>query len=688
MDEGLMSAALGAVNKGGEQPEKQVSEADKSLVKQWLDNIENAKGHHRKAFKKMRDDIKFAKGQQWPEQSDGDERYVVNLVQRHIQQRVAALYAKNPKVVAKRKKRMEFSYWDETPEALQTAMMGAQMGDPQSMQVMQDVMEGRQRRMMIDKVGKTLEILFAHYMSEPVPNFKLQTKQLVRRVNTCGVGYIKLGYQRMMGRSPEVNARIQDFSDRLATLKRMTEEQAEGEFQDTSAEAAELTAMLDAVTNQQEIVLREGLVFDFPKSWSIIVDPACVQLKGFVGAGWVAQEFMFTEDEIEEIYEIDVSDSGARPYYQRASASSKDNDSWTDQQPKGGSEPAHYRVYEIYDKRHGLMLTVCEGCEEFLSQPKAPDVFIEQFFPFFALTFNDIEDECGIYPDSDVRLLRPMQLEYNRARNTLREHRIANRPAYTAPKGVLPESDKGKLADHETSELIELSVPPGTDMRSVIQPLAKVPIDPAVYDTMPFFDDIQKSVGSQEANFGGTSGAAATEVSVAEGSRMATIQSNIDDMDDFLSQLARTGGQIMLDQMTKETVMRIVGPGAVWPDVSRADLVEEMYLDVEAGSSGRPNKAYELANYERIAPTLLQIPGIRPSWLAKQGLVRLDDNLDLTDAFLEGLPSIMSMNRMQQLGTGDPATDPNQQGQEGGDKNTDPQQRQAGPQPAYPTAGG
>jgi hypothetical protein len=648
-----------------------------------MKKIEKAKTHWKPVFKRMRDDMKFVKGDQWPGQVEDDDRYVANLCQRHVQQRVSSLYAKNPKCVARRRKTLDFQMWDENPQSLQQAMMMSQPQvdpmtgmvmppDPNAMMLMQDVMQGRQRRQMIERIGKTLEILFNYYTHEQKPNFKLAMKQLVRRVETTGVGFIKVGFQRMMGRTPDVNAQIADFSDRLAEIQRLAEESMEENGEQSLA---------DVLMQEPEIIIREGLVFDFPRAWNLIVDPACVQLKGFVGANWVAQEFTFDAEAIQRIYGIDdIGGKGAKEY--RSSESSQEA---FEQARKGDDQCGEYRVYEIYDKTTGEMLTVCEGYDDFLEEPTTPRVFIEDFYPFFVLSFNDIEDEKCIYPPSDVRLMRHMQMEHNRAREGLRQHRIANIPAYGAPKGVLDDEDKWKLATHETSELIEFNVPPTTDMKSVIQPLQKVPIDPSVYDTSPFFDDIQKAIGSQEANFGGVSGAAATEISVAEGSRMGTIQSNIDDMNDFLTEVSRAASQIMLREVSAETAKKIAGPGAVWPEATRTDVVEELWLEIEAGSSGRPNKAYEVANFERLAPTLLQIPGISPQWLAKQALQRLDDNLDLTDAIMEGLPSIMSMNRMSQMGTGDPATDPNQQGGEGGDKNSNPQQNESQGQPAFPT---
>lgn len=673
----LIPAGVGIPGFDSSDEEKEATAERKALVARWLDDVRAAKDHHKDAFKQMKDDIKFAKGLQWPGQAAKDDRYVVNLVLRHIQQRVAALYAKNPTMVAKRKPRMDFAMWDESPEQLQQVIQGLAMQDPSIAALAQDIAQGRARRKQIERIGKTLEIMMRYYMNEQQPPFKLRAKQLIRRTETTGVGFIKLGFQRATGQDPDTADKIADFSTRLAHLERLANEINEGEVFGDQAEIEELRLAMAQMAQQPEIILREGLVFDFPRSWSVIVDPACTELKGFVGANWVAQEFIFSAEKIEELYGVDdIGSKGAKEYARKSNG---------EKPVRSGDKGAEFRVFEIYDKLTGMMLTVCEGYDDFLEEPAAPRVYIEQFFPFFVLSFNDIEDDEGIYPPSDVFLMRAMQMETNRAREGLREHRIANRPAYGAARGVLGTEDKARLSDHQAHEVIEFDIPPGTPVASVMQGIPKVPIDPSVYDTSVFFDDIQKAIGSQEANFGGASGAAATEVSVAEGSRLATIQSNIDDLNDFLSLVARAASGILLKEISQETARKIVGPGAVWPEMTVGDIAEELYLDIEAGSSGRPNKAYDLANFERAAPTLLQVPGITPKWLAKQIITRLDDNIDLTDAYLDGLPSIMAMNRQAQLSTGDPATDPNQQGGEGGDKNNNPQQRQPGAQPAYPT---
>jgi hypothetical protein len=102
--------------------------------------------------------------------------------------------------------------------------------------------------------------------------------------------------------------------------------------------------------------------------------------------------------------------------------------------------------------------------------------------------------------------------------------------------------------------------------------------------------------------------------------------------------------------------------------------MEEVFLEIEAGSTGKPNRAAELANIERIMPFLLQIPGIDPKWLAKELLKRLDDKLDLSSAFAEKIPSVVAMNQQQRPGTGDPAL----QGSPGGGADNAPRQLPSG----------
>jgi len=677
-----MHEEMAIVTTDVERPEP--TERRKKLVTQWLAKVKHAKTFHEKAFKQMRKDMDAALNGYDDSQWSGDN-YVANILQRHVQQRTASLYAKNPKAVAKRRGRMEYEIWDGSSDTLGQAFAASTMASEQGLPVppmpqmiIQDYLKGKNRNKMLDNVAKTLENLFDYYMKEQQPSFKSQMKALVRRVITTGVGNVKVGFQRDVDRAPEVAAKIADVQAQIDFMRRVTEQAAEGEIQEDDPQIEELMLSMKSLLEEPMVTIREGLVFDFPESNSIIVDPRCRQLRGFVGAEWVAHELYLTPDEVKEIYDVDLKD--AYRTYDMKGRLVGPNDPYTqrtsyDEINAEGAPDGLVQVFEVYDRKTGIQYCLADGHDDFLREPMSPDVHVETFWPIFALVFNEVEHKDHLYPPSDIKLLMPMQHEYNRARQGLREHRRANRPKYAAPAGVLEEEDKEKLATHPANAVIELqALAAGQKVNDVIQPVGQIGIDPNLYEVRTIFDDIQLVVGAQESSFGGLSKATATETSIAESARMSSLGANVDELDSFMSEITRAAGQVLLENLSLDEVKKIAGPGAVWPEFTRDTIMEEVFLEIEAGSTGKPNRAAELANIERIMPFLLQIPGIDPKWLARELLKRLDDKLELDSAFADQIPSIVAMNQGQSQGTGDPAL----QGPPGGGADNAPRQLPSG----------
>lgn len=166
---------------------------------------------------------------------------------------------------------------------------------------------------------------------------------------------------------------------------------------------------------------------------------------------------------------------------------------------------------------------------------------------------------------------------------------------------------------------------------------------------------------------GATSGVTATEVADAASTTMSTIETAIDELNDFLTEIARDGGQVLMMNMSKESVVEIVGEGAVWPEMeeNRLNVVKELYLEIKAGSSGRANKAMDLANFERMIPLLTQWPGVNKEAMFREFLKRLDDSLDPVD-FMDNTMSVVAMNAMSvPTGQVGPEGPPDQQGAQG-----------------------
>lgn len=656
-----------AESKGPRQPD----EAERKLVEKITKRVREDRAHHAKAFKVMRRDMKIARRgapDDWPANN-----YVANITGRHINQKTAALYAKNPKAIARRVDKLDFQVWDENEQTLMMALQSVQNGmamgtdpmtgqpvaammDPmfqQSMQIVQDYQQGMQARQVADKIGRTLEILFSHYTREQSPlDFKTSMKQLVRRASTCGVGYVKLGFQRELEQDPQITSRLSDFQAQLRHIERLAEEvmdESEESKEERETQARELELAMQSLQSQEYVLIREGLIFDFPDSTRVIPDKMTRHLTGFVGSRWVTVEHLYTTDEVEELFGVDLG----KDY----TAYSEDGSSRESYEPEldlsGGSYEDEARkkdlvcIWEHYDRAAGLVYIVCDGYKAFLREPGAPDVYVEDFWPVYALTFNEVEDPECLFPPSDVSLVLDMQNEYNRARQGKREHRQAARPRFASPKGALDDETKVALAAAKPFDVIEFNpASDDPDIRKLIQPIPVPGVDPNLYDNNETMTDIQLVVGAQEASFGAVAKATATESSIAESSRVASVDSNVDDLDAFLTRVARASGQILLKELSPETVTKIAGPGAVWPQVTLDQIAEEIFLEIEAGSSGKPNQAQEIRNWKEMLPFLIQMPNIQPTWLARETLRRLDDRMDLTEAVTENIPAIVAMNRM------------------------------------------
>lgn len=625
-----------------------VEESEATAVKEWISRIKDAKNHFKDDFDEMRENMRFAAGIQWEGQTKRHyDKYVANVVGRNLNQKVASLYAKDPKAIAVRRKRMNHLVWDgkmETLEqALQTAQMTAMQGmevPPDVMQILNDYQQGRQVDEQMDKVGQTLELLYQYNVDEQDTDFKLQMKQLVRRTETCSVGYVRIAFERTEDNSLSTIAESDSMEARATRVMNILERLKKGEIEQSSPEMDELQTLMATIQKSsvegEKHNVQERIVFDFPPSSSIIVDPRCRTLKGFVNAEWIAQEFVKTAQEANEFFEVNVERDGKAVMYVE---DSKDGRYVTvnDQQTKKPKSVVFWCVYHRKTKSH---FYVMDGYESYLAHPEPVDPNVKGFWPIFALTFNETEVEpgCGvsIYPASEVSLMRSAQKEINRCRQANREHRNANTPKYFTGKGWLTKTDKENIMNALPSAVIEIEgATPDRDVNKMLAAHIPAAIDGALYETQSYQQDILLTTGAQEANLGpAPSNVTATVGTIAETSRLSTVSSNVDDLDDLLTFLARAGSEILIRELSSETVKRIVGPGAAWPDSpeSKQEFLMLLFLGVKAASTGRPNRAIDLANWQQAAP-ILQAAGANPHFMVRETLKRLDDRLEPEEAF-------------------------------------------------------
>lgn len=726
---------------------RKVTEARKAFISCWCMKIKAAeKFWEDRLFKRIRIDRLFVQGYQWQSAhtllKDGplpeDERLVVNVTQRHIKQQTATLYGKNPKIVCRHKDRMILSVWDGSQsmlaEAQQTAMGAMQaMRDPaiqllpdalmmarenliSAQEILNEAISYKRYKQQARAIAKTVEMVIEHCVDEQPADFKKKMKDMVRRSLICGLAHVKLTFNKLTEQVPHKLEEMERVKAQLAAIERLAKDVAESEITlDSDAGAEELRNRMTQLEQEIEVLIYEGLVFEYPDPLLLIFDPKTTNLSTYEGTRWTAEKCYMTRAEIRDQYALDVEGS-AKSYtvkeaYGGAPGSEEHSEAFTEYAeaahhetgavngsegqdstaPSAATSQGFFCVYKVYDKDTGVRFTICEGVDDYLEAPQAPDFAQERFFPYHTLIFNEPDGIGETAPMSETQLIRPMQHEINSAAEGLLEHRIANRPGTMSRKGALDRQTKERLANRKAHEHVEVNAQDNDlALERLIARIPTEPIDPNLYETNTSFQNILRVVGAQEAELGGLSGATATEAAIAQGAKSTASGSDIDALDDFLSLMMRAAGQLLLRNMSKQTVMKIAGETAVWPELSREEVTREYYLEIEAGSTGKPNQAEEVQRLQAVAPFVMQTPGVSPEWFLKELLRRLDDRLDPAEAMAAGMPSIQAMNSATQGMASPPSpagpgasNAPDQQGGHGANnlQSTQPQQVNAAPRP-------
>ena len=437
-----------------------IPESEKLLVGDLLEKAKSAADYWEPRFKHMRDNQRFVRGFQWP----GDENpfsvnanYVANITKREINQRIASIYAKNPTFVARLRNRLWYEIWSGDEGELQMALVSATKGTatPEQIALLEDYQAAELTKAKMKRVGKTLEVLFKHQLDEPIPNFKRRFKQMVRRAKINGVAYIKLGFQRLLETKPETSSRIHDASQKIAELEALAKQVSQKNSDEThTKEMEQLKHQMTLLQQEPKQIIKEGLVFSYPKSTAVFPDEECENIDGFVGASYIFEEHLMTPKDILKFFDLDVGENSGREYRKFSKDLAQKDDQGAKRKRKTGND--YGRVYEIYDLDNQVLYWVLEGYDGFLKPPGLPDVWLEQFHPYYPLVINPLDDESDPYSESDVDDMRPMQMEYNRARQGLREHRQVNRPGYMGPKAFFSEREGQTLASHAVGQYIGL----------------------------------------------------------------------------------------------------------------------------------------------------------------------------------------------------------------------------------------
>ena len=482
--------------------------------------------------------------------------------------------------------------------------------------------------------GKTLEIVLRRAVIMD-GKLKKRMKSTVRSVLTNGAGWLKVAYQREYRKDPIIQGRIADTQDNIARIEMlMRKVKDNGENAgEHDAHRGELQQQLAALEQQVEVTAAEGIVLDRTLSEDIFVlDESIKDFDNYPQARAIAHRIWFRDDLYSETFGADPP-KDATTYKQP-----KDDDG----SPGSDKHENWYAVFEIWDRISQTVYTKCDGSVTWCRPPYQPQTG-ERWYPFFGLAYNLVDGQFEPLPD--VLLLKELQDEYNTTRTNFAEHRKENLPGMAFRKGGgLVEGDIERIANRKINEIIGVEGDPNRPISDDLMEIRGSQIDPQVYDVSAIRNDMDLMAGLTDASRSNlTIAKTLGEAEIMKESMMSRTAERQDMNEDFMQEICQFSAEILIQELTEPQVMRIAGPGAIWPEMSKEDIFDMVRIDIRAGSTGKPNKEKERQQWIEFMPTFqdmaMKVIEMRQAGNAdmanamtemmKETLRRFDERLDI-----------------------------------------------------------
>jgi len=471
---------------------------------------------------------------------------------------------------------------------------------------------------------------------------KKRAKSNVRSAMATSVGWLKLGFQESLAGDPLILRRVNDVQDNLRRIEHLATQKDE-DVERLQVRREELRQQERALMESNEVKIFKGLVIDRVQTEDILIlDESIIDFDDYAHAKKIAHGIWMTDDEYAETFG-GTPPTGATQYSRPGESADNPVTNF------GDADKKHIfrRVWEVWDHTCNSVFTVCEGGSGYSRPPFSPPKQPERWFPFYALGFNLVEGRWR--PLSDIELLKKLEEEYNTTRTLFAEARKEAIPVWVFRKGGnLTEEDITKLSNRTARQWIGVEGNPQVPLKEDILQMPGVEIDPAAYDVTIIRNDMDMLVGLSDASRANLIEAkTATEAEIMRQSLQLRVAERQDSNEDLISEMANDSLEIMLQRFTKDEVMQIAGPEAVWPEMDVQTIFHKIGVAVRAGSTGKPNLEKERESWATIMPilkeTVQQVAELRTAGqfdmadslieLLKETLKRYDERLDI-DRFI------------------------------------------------------
>ncbi|OGO39187.1 MAG: hypothetical protein A2Z03_12430, partial [Chloroflexi bacterium RBG_16_56_8] len=632
-----------AINAGIDNAhDDKAKQTEYAQVKKLFDAYTVAQGFDRPARKQYAVDRRYAAGT-----ADLSWAVSTNLIGSYIDILVSYLYAKDPDVSASKAEQVEAPPPDKEAmieEAVQAemqspvAMQAAAAGVPQEVaiqvatqlatqkvdeQLRKQATAEAKRNEEKDAFAKTMKIVISRLWKDG--KLKKAIRKSVRSAQSVGPGWFK-AMMISTQPAPEIKAAINDSRDNAARVAALEKSIAANEVPDMDVARAELAQLQMGLQDQIEVIIRKGMAIDFCRAEDIQVSLDVSDLDDYLDAGWIANAIYKPKDELKALFPklTDEQIKGATVFHQRrpkdyvyragddmGDVDYKDAEQFSkDGSGQGGGDDGgpsvdFGKIIETWDHRDNLIKTIIDGVPCWAKSPYTPPQASTRFYPFFYLAFYPVDG--ARHPQSQSWREHKLQDEYSKGRSTVRLVRDRAVPGTLFNSEQVDPQNAKNLEKGVEQEFIGMKLTnPNVALRDVFAEKPIASVDMALFDMTPVLQDMEKISGVQEALQSSADPAKTATASNIENSgfqaRTGAMRDNVEDM---LRDFAIYSGEVALQALTIQDAQRIAGPHAFWPqDMDINDLLMWMGLDIEAGSTGKPNTAAEREMWATAMPLI------------------------------------------------------------------------------------
>jgi len=520
-------------------------------------------------------------------------------------------------------------------------------------------------------LAETLELVISRLWKDA--RLKKTGKKLVRSALTVGVGWFKGLMFSESKKDSQIEKSIHDLKAKLDHIQALQTKIAENADPscDYETQQAELEQAMAGAQKKLMKIVRQGMTIDFVRAEDMQVSLDVADTEDYLDAGWNSNDLYITKDTLRERFTrlTEDDEKKATTYYQRKPAGDSQASEPADKSGEGqftkshqgsmmgGDKPvAFVKVVELWDKRDGMVKTMVDGVDRWAVEPYPPPQASTRFYPYFRVAFY--ETDGSRHPQSLAERLYKLQDEYSAARSSGRLTRERSVPGNIVNSGQVSPADLRKITDSVHMENIPITLTnPEFPLQNAIiaKPVPKV--DPGLFDTTSISRDMEVISGVQEAQQGSVQvEKTAREASIEQSGFSARTNANRDCLEDLLTELAQYTAETGIQEITPEFAARIAGAAAFWPHgMDVQDLLTLVEVDIQGGTTGKPNAENERSAWATILPmlqklmmTIRQIQATDPALadalinLLRETLRRMDDRLDI-DLFIPQGPAPMPM---------------------------------------------